>query len=259
MKPVFLIGAGNVGWHLGQAFHRAGIPIGGIWSRNPDRSAALATLLDSRPLASPMALSGKEGLALIAVPDRAIAELLTAIPWQDIYGLTLAHTSGGTPMDVFPEGQSGVGVFYPLQTLTQGFPTDFSQVPVLISARDPDRVSILAAYASLITARVVPISDEDRPLLHLAAVFLNNFVHHIGIQSNQILATRQLDRTLLLPLLRETMHKMETTDPALLQTGPARRGDLTTILTHLGLLKDQPRLAALYRLLSSSINPELPI
>jgi len=259
MKPVFLIGAGNVAWHLGMAFQRKGIAIGGVWSRNPDRSSALASLLHCRTLASPAGLAGKEGLVLIAVPDRAIPEVLSDLPSSRLSGLVIAHTSGGTRMDVFPPDLRNVGVFYPLQTLTQGFPTDLQEVPILISARDQACGDILSAYAAQVSARVVPIDDEDRPHIHLAAVFVNNFVHHLGIQANRILASRQLDRSLLLPLLKETMHKMETTDPELLLTGPARRGDMNTVHAHLALMADQPRLASLYRLLSLSINPELPI
>jgi hypothetical protein len=49
------------------------------------------------------------------------------------------------------------------------------------------------------------------------------------------------------------LERLATEDPEVIQTGPARRGDRTTIQAHLDLLSNHPELAHLYQLMSQSI------
>jgi predicted short-subunit dehydrogenase-like oxidoreductase (DUF2520 family) len=55
------------------------------------------------------------------------------------------------------------------------------------------------------------------------------------------------------PLILETAEKVQQQFPADAQTGPAIRGDQKTILNHLQMLKNEPELEQLYRLLSQGI------
>lgn len=259
MNPVYLIGAGNVAWHLGRAFLRSGVPVGGVWSRHTAHARELARDLDCPVIAALSALPAGPGLALIVVPDQAIggvaAELL-ATAGQD---LTVAHTSGATRLDVLGEKTGQTGVFYPLQTFTRGHDTPMEQVPFLLHSGEEAVMTQLETYARKLSRHVLRVTDEDRAYVHLAAVMLNNFVHHIGHQALRILADRQLDKHLLQPLLAETTRKLMQYPPGDIQTGPAKRGDLRTIEAHLTMLADYPDLCSLYRHLSQSINPKLPL
>ena len=58
---------------------------------------------------------------------------------------------------------------------------------------------------------------------------------------------------LLLPLLHETIDKLEEMEPAMAQTGPAARGDEGTIAKHLELLREYPEWQKLYTFISRDI------
>lgn len=257
MKPVWLIGAGNVAWHLGHAFLKAGIPVAGVWSRNATKAKDLAGELNILPLSDLQDLSGKEGMTILAVPDQAIPEVIAFLPWTGLDRMMVLHTSGATPMSVFPPEQEGIGVFYPLQTLSKGRSIDFWDVPILLSFKSPESLQSMLSYAETLSGSVRVIDDRERAWYHLSAVFINNFIQHLGSRAMSTLRGRNLDRTLLLPLLEETVRKLEDPEPEKLQTGPALRGDLRTIHAHLRLMADDPSLARLYRQLSLSINPDL--
>lgn len=259
MKPVWLIGAGNVAWHLAHAFRKSGVRLGGIWSRAEEPAIALAAETGTTHLKQIEDFAGQEGVLLLAVPDQAIPSVVSMLPWAGLDRMMVLHTSGATTMEVFPPGRLNVGVFYPLQTLSKGRPTDFLAVPILLSLRDQGMLSWIQPYAADISRRVLLIEDRERAWYHLSAVFVNNFVQHLGNLALSTLQDKDLDRTVLLPLLHETVRKLEENQPGKLQTGPAIRGDLRTIHAHLRMLAEYPGLARIYRQISHSINPDLPL
>jgi uncharacterized protein DUF2520 len=57
----------------------------------------------------------------------------------------------------------------------------------------------------------------------------------------------------LLPLIEEVVNRLRVFNPAEMQTGPAIRGDVSTIQKHLSLLKDFPQLKNVYEMMSESI------
>jgi len=68
-----------------------------------------------------------------------------------------------------------------------------------------------------------------------------------------MLNKNNLDLKLLLPLLKQTLKKLDTLSPKEAQTGPAIRNDLITMSKHLKLLADEPELKDIYEALSESI------
>lgn len=62
---------------------------------------------------------------------------------------------------------------------------------------------------------------------------------------------------ILLPLMRETVAKLETGIPADMQTGPARRGDEETIALHLDFLEKFPEYIATYKVLTNGIKSQI--
>ena len=108
------------------------------------------------------------------------------------------------------------------------------------------------------SGRVVEISSEKRKILHLAAVFANNFVNHLYGIAGKILEKEQLEFDLLRPLIFETAHKILLMPPEQAQTGPARRGDEGILNMHKALLKGDCKLSELYTMLSDSIRESVP-
>jgi hypothetical protein len=107
--------------------------------------------------------------------------------------------------------------------------------------------------AGSISDDVREISSDQRKSLHLAAVFVNNFTNHLFQIGNELCGEHRLPFDILLPLIRETVQKLDHLSPLDAQTGPARRNDQKTMENHLHQL-DNKNYKDIYTLLSKSIN-----
>lgn len=253
---ITLVGAGNVGWHLGRKLHSCGLKIVQVFSRQAPKARELAAQTSADFTDNLASITPGADLYLLTVSDDAIAPIAHFLAANGLGGKLFAHTSGATPMRVF-KGQSAparYGVFYPLQTFSKNRKPDFSQIPFCVDANtDADR-ELLFSLAKKLSPKVYHIDDEQRAVLHLAAVFVNNFANHLFHAGYEILAKKNLSFELLLPLIRETAAKLDDGSPCDMQTGPARRKDRETIQRHLDLLKNQPEYRHLYEVLTESIH-----
>jgi predicted short-subunit dehydrogenase-like oxidoreductase (DUF2520 family) len=106
--------------------------------------------------------------------------------------------------------------------------------------------------AETISTVVQSISSEQRKALHVAAVFVCNFVNHLYKIGNAICEENQLSFDLLKPLIQETAQKIIQLTPENAQTGPAKRNDTATINSHLNFLTYENQ-KAIYKLITKSI------
>ena len=144
------------------------------------------------------------------------------------------------------------GVFYPLQTFSKNREVNFNNIPICVEATEPRDLKLLMNLGKSLSEKVVEVNSEERSKLHLAAVFVNNFVNHLYAIGDDILSNNELSFDLLHPLIEETANKIKILAPSQVQTGPARRGDQKTIEKHLHLLKEGPK-SDLYQQLTASI------
>lgn len=250
---IVLIGAGNVGWHLGHRLKECRQQLLQVFSRGEENASQLGERLGVPFTTDLQTIDRSADLYILAVHDDAIpsvAEQLAAAGLQD--RLTV-HTSGATPMQVFSGKLNRYGVFYPLQTFSKGRETDFKMIPVCIDAKEEMDRQLLNDLALQLSRAVFRISDEQRAVLHVAAVFVNNFTNHLFHIGHSILEKEQLPFELLLPLIQETAAKVLEASPDSMQTGPAIRGDEATIRRHLDYLERFPRYRQLYDLFTNSI------
>ena len=96
------------------------------------------------------------------------------------------------------------------------------------------------------------IDSNQRKSLHIAAVFVCNFVNHLYKIGNEICNENNIDFEILKPLIQETANKILKLSPEEAQTGPAKRNDSTTINKHLAILTDENQ-KEIYKLLTKSI------
>ncbi len=220
-----------------------------IYSRNLTNASALAEKIGAEPIDSFDRLRPDADLYLISVPDDHICDILAST--TAIGGGIWAHTSGSVPIDIFEGYKKRCGVFYPLQTFSKTKSVDVSAVPLLIEGNLPDVENQLMKLGELICKDVRMVDSEQRRGLHVAAVFACNFVNYMWIQAENLMRNAGLDFSLLHPLLGETLGKLNSISPFDGQTGPARRGDFSTMKKHLALLGGDQ--ADVYRLLSEKI------
>jgi predicted short-subunit dehydrogenase-like oxidoreductase (DUF2520 family) len=228
---------------------RHGLLIQEVYSPNHDHASQLAESLNCRVAGSLQALGLASDLYLLAIPDAKIPEAAANLPM--VKGV-VAHTSGNTPMADL-SGFPRHGVFWPLQTFTRSKTIDFAQVPVCLEANTREVLEELSGLANKISNVVRLIDSNQRQLLHMTAVLVNNFSNHLYHMAEELLEKNDIDFNLLRPLILESAAKVQEMSPADAQTGPARRGDESTIARHLELISSDPGLKALYQLMSNQI------
>jgi predicted short-subunit dehydrogenase-like oxidoreductase (DUF2520 family) len=246
MIKVSIIGSGNVAQHLIQAFQlNSQIELVQVVARDIKK---VAHLLDSNRITSDYTQLQEADLYIIAVSDDAIAEVSSALPFKN---RLIAHTSGTVGLDGL-NSKNRPAVFYPLQTFSKDKPIDFKSVPICLEAENETDVQILKQLAHSISNAVYEINSEQRKALHVAAVFVNNFVNYLYQMGNEICDANAIPFEILKPLIQETANKIVTLSPKNAQTGPAKRNDLKTIAAHEEFLKDENQ-AAIYKLLTQSL------
>lgn len=258
MEKIVLIGAGNVGFHLGKRLFEKGHSVVQVFSRSLSKAQELAKIIHSEPCHQLSKVRQDGTLYILAVSDDAlvpIAKTLASILPQKAL---VVHTSGATPATIFGEYFTHYGVFYPLQTFSRNRTVDFAKIPICIDAADAIDLRRLELLAQSISSVVHPINDHQRAVLHVAAVFVNNFTNHLLGIGHDIVTKENIPFSLLMPLLDETVAKVKDNPPWDMQTGPAVRGDEETIKRHLHFLERYPAYQALYQQLSEGIQKSKP-
>jgi predicted short-subunit dehydrogenase-like oxidoreductase (DUF2520 family) len=234
---------------LGKLARDAGHEVLQVYSRTAERAERLAHLLQAAPCDAWDAILPGADLYLVCLSDAGTASI--AQHWQTRQGLAV-HTAGALPLNTLQPAAARHGVLYPLQSLLAHRQPPES-VPLLVDASTPQDLAMLQAFAQTISTSVSHSNDQQRLRLHLAAVFANNFTNHLYHLAQLFCRQQGVDFQLLHPLIRETAARLREGPPGQWQTGPALRGDDITMEKHLRLLKDQPRLEAIYLMLSDSI------
>lgn len=256
LPKVILIGAGRLAKHLGLRLKEMEVPVIQVFSRTKRKAQSLAKKLNCDATIDLKAISTKADLYILAVHDNAIGEVAAKLSSQKgLKDKLFVHTSGATPSTVFKPHFKHYGIFYPLQTFSTNRIPDFGQIPICIDARYAKDRKSLTVLAQELSDKVYPINDEQRAILHVAAVFVNNFSNHMFSIAAKIAEDNELPFDLLRPLLLETALKVQFNPPSKMQTGPAVRKDANTINQHLVYLEEHyPAYAALYQMLSESIS-----
>ncbi len=253
MEKIVILGAGNLAFHLAQRLQDQGLQILQIYSRKITKARRLAKLVQANATKQLTEIDRTAELYIIAVADNAIGEVAQQIALQLPQTTLVVHTSGATPSTVLRPHFKRYGIFYPLQSFSIARPVDFEQLPICIDAKTKRDQKLLVNLATRICPNVHLINDEQRAVLHVAAVFVNNFTNHLFDIGQQIVAEQSIDFALLKPLIAETAAKVQDNLPTKMQTGPAVRNDQKTIARHLAYLEKFPAYAAIYQLLSQSI------
>ncbi|RNL88071.1 DUF2520 domain-containing protein [Sinomicrobium pectinilyticum] len=243
MTKVIIIGSGNVATHLIKAFYKSSkVQVIQLFNRS-------ATSTEGIPVTNSYDELLNADLYIIAVSDDSISEVSHKLPFK---GRLVVHTSGSVALDeLAPENRRGV--FYPLQSFSRNKDISFAGIPLCIEAGNDEDRKLLEYVAHSISRKVYRVNSEQRRSLHLAAVFVNNFVNHLYAIGNDICKKNDLSFDLLKPLIAETAEKIENMSPAEAQTGPAKRHDETTVQKHLDQLNTYPTYKKIYETLTKSI------
>lgn len=246
MISIVIIGSGNVATQLAKTFNDVNeISLLQVIGRNKNSLKSLSKFTETT---SSFSKIKEASIYIIAVSDDAITEVSEKLPFNN---RLVVHTSGSVSIQQLSK-KNHRGVFYPLQTFTKNKVIQFKNIPICIEAEHKKDQQTLETLGKSISEKVTFISSKERELIHLAAVFVNNFVNHLYHIGNNIVNQQNISFDLLKPLILETANKIINSEPMSVQTGPAKRNDTQTIEKQLHLLKNT-HYKDIYKLLTQSI------
>jgi predicted short-subunit dehydrogenase-like oxidoreductase (DUF2520 family) len=222
MSTIRIIGPGRAGTSFARAFTEAGHLVVGVLGRDGDLAHAAHGV----------------DVLIVAVPDDEIAAVASIVEPDD--ACCVVHLSGSLGLDVLaPHARRGaMHPLVPLPNVDVGAVRLRSGVTMAV-AGDP----AAAALATTLHARLVSIADEDRPAYHAAACVAANHVVALLGQVERIASSVGLDVDAFLDLTRAAVEDVATLGPRAALTGPASRGDWTTVARHLDALPASERAA----------------
>ncbi len=245
---IAIIGAGNTAYSLCKVLKSKGIEPFCIYVRNPEKAEKVRADLDVEVVFSYEKVLESD-LAIIAVKDDAISEVAAHL--IDYKGLVV-HTSGTKSSEVLNRIER-YGVFYLPYTMSKERNISFDDVPLLIYANSPEDMIRLNGFAEQLSSKVQYCDDEQRKTIHLAAVYVSNFTNVMLGIGDKLLKENGLSLDLMRPLVMEMMKKSFEISPEKALTGPARRGDIQTILDHEEMLVNSPKELEIYKVLTNYI------
>lgn len=233
MIKVVLIGYGNVNSHLLKALSNSKkIVVAQVYTRS---KVQLPVAHQSIPHTQDLNSLKEADVYIMAISDDAILDFSKNLPLND---KLVVHTSGGVSIDNLSK-KNRRGVFYPLQTFSKNKSVNFKSIPICIEADNSKDKALLWTLGEAISDRVVNINSDERAKIHVAAVFVNNFVNYLYHIGQDILEEDGIPFDILSPLIQETAKKIEDLSPEKAQTGPAKRSDQKTIEKHRQLVNNK--------------------
>tara|TARA_B100001175_G_C19509230_1_gene642704 strand:+ start:1078 stop:1833 length:756 start_codon:yes stop_codon:yes gene_type:complete len=186
-------------------------------------------------------------LYLICVSDDAIKNVTEKIQTEGL----IAHCAGGVPLSRI-SSPSRKAVFYPLQTFTKERDLSFDKLPFCIETSNSKDQNLLKDLAKALGGFAYEFDSEKRALIHLIAVFINNFGNQLLFLGSELSKKNNIPFYMFSSLIEETYKKALDNGPENSQSGPASRRDQKTIDKHLEMLTDKS-LKKLYLNLTTSI------
>lgn len=244
-----LIGSGNVATILAALLTEKGHILNSIYARNYEKAKALAK--NSNVFcAATIADIPKADITIISVTDGAIHEIVNSLSADAQH--CVVHTAGSVSKDVFKDKFENYGVLYPLQSIRKDMET-IPEIPFLIDGNNEYSFTTVQALAKSLSANTATATDDERKKMHVGAVISCNFVNYMFILAEEFCKKENLEFKVLMPLIKETITRLDTFSPADVQTGPAVRNDRNTIEAHKLMLNDFPETKKIYETLTKSI------
>ena len=243
LPNISIIGSGRVAKSLGTFFLSKGVTISGIYSRNKETGEACAALFKCDYFENAKQIPSD--LLLVAVSDDQTINIIDEINPEK----AVIYTAGSVDLNQIKHPNTGV--FYPLQTFS-GLESDIEfDFPVLIESKTAVLANLIIDLCKYCGLNFDICDSRKRSDYHLVAVFLNNFINHLGHIAKTENNERELNWEILKPLLNKTVFNILNNNTLSNQTGPATRNDISVIKKHEQMLNDQH--LKIYQALTESI------
>ena len=254
MVKLGFIGAGTVGSALALRLSSKGYQVVAVSSRGQTSARNLAQLITCRAFDNNQDVADAAELVFITTPDDVIATVASEVQWHPEQNVV--HCSGADSTQILEPAQklgAQVGVIHPLQTFasakeaTENMPGS----TFALEAEGP-LLTTLKEMATALEGHWIELEAKDKVIYHAAAVIACNYLVTLVKLATDLWQTFNIPTPqatqALLPLIRGTIHNIETVGIPQCLTGPIARGDTGTIKKHLeALQKVAPAILPTYR------------
>lgn len=256
---VTIIGVGGLGNSLARALSAAGVPIKSIFNRTANKARKLSADLNIKITGSfPSDDSELGDLIFLTVSDSAIEPVAGRLAdiTDDFSTKIIVHCSGNESANLLTDLKTkggSVASFHPLQTFAgQSEPSDFENIYFSLQG-DTTAFRQLKQVAKRLGANTLEVTEDQKSHLHAAAVMASNYLNTLLQAAVEMTSVSDLApekaKKALMPLVKTTLQNIDGQSFEEVLSGPIKRGDIQTVRHHMDLLKDQPELLALYRVL----------
>lgn len=256
-----IIGYGRVGAALDAALNSVGGVCTGVFV---SRDAAKVCNLKSRPdvIESISDLKSSD-FVFLCVPDDAIEQVSSLLPVTILQNgnSIVSHVSGSKPSSILSHLSDKsllTAASHPLMTFKMDSEADtFKGIAVSLEG-DPIAVEDLNGLFIRLGSNPIAVTPDQKKLLHLAAVITSNFMSSLIFHASNVLKSMddepiELVRSVLGPLMLKTVQNIINEGYPSALTGPASRGDFSTLEEHLTLLKKLGMDDVIYKELTNQI------
>ncbi len=266
---VSIVGPGNLGTALALTLPSAGCVVKFIAGRAKSVASAETTGL-ARQVKAQLITLGKEpldsDLIWITVPDDAIAATaLRLARAQDWRGKIVFHSSGAlTSDDLGPLRERGAKVasVHPGMTFVRGPAPQMLGVAFAVEG-DAVATRVAKRIVEDLGGTTYAINKRNKVLYHAFGSFASPMVIALMTSLESVAKAAGIKRddikTMMVPLLWQTLRNYLQHDAASAFSGPLARGDVTTVRRHLQELKAVPEARAVYVALAKSALKNLPV
>lgn len=243
-----IAGPGRIGQAIGKLLFEAGFPIHAVAARRLRSARRAASFIGSGvPCRIDDASLAEADVILVTVADAAIAPLAGRwAEWKRVWkGKTVLHTSGALPAAVLqPLGKSGasIGSLHPFQTVpsaSAGYRNLRRAFWAIEGHARARRAALEVAQA--LDGMTFRLEAARKTLYHAGAVMSCGAVVALLDQSAQMLRRAGVPARLIPPMLGEFVAETVRNFVALggrgALTGPAARGDWSTVEGHIQALR----------------------
>ncbi len=263
MLKLGFIGAGTVGTALAVRLSSKGYPVIAVSSRSQVSARKLAQAVSScQAFDNKQDVADAAELVFITTPDDAIASVASEIQWHN--GQSVVHCSGADSTDILGSAKklgAQVGAFHPLQTFAS-VKQAIENIPgstFAVEAEEP-LLNTLKDMATALDGHWIELRADDKVVYHAAAVIAGNYLVTLIKLATDLWQSFDIPphqaAQALMPLIRGTIHNIETVGIPQCLTGPIARGDTGTIKKHLDALqKVAPALVSTYQELGRQTIP----
>ena len=262
MLKLGFIGAGTVGTALAFRLSSKGYPVIAVSSRSQASARKLAQAVSDCCVLNKQDVADAAELVFITTPDDAIASVASEVQWHS--GQSVVHCSGALSTDILESAKklgAQVGAFHPLQTFAS-VKQAIENIPgstFAVEAEEP-LLSTLKDMATALDGHWIELKADDKVVYHAAAVIACNYLVTLIKLATDLWQSFDIPphqaAQALMPLIRGTIHNIETVGIPQCLTGPIARGDTGTIKKHLDALqKVAPALVSTYQELGRQTIP----